>query len=76
MLAKVTSKNQITIPKQVMDEVGRPEYFELRCENGLIVLRPVRTYGTDLAQIRAKMRSLGLTGDTVAEAVAWARGKT
>ncbi len=30
---------------------------------------------TYLAQIRAKMRSLGLTGDTVAEAVAWARRK-
>ncbi len=73
MLAKVTSKNQITIPKRIMDEIGRPDYFEVRCENGLVVLRPVQTYDTDLAQIRAKMRSLGLTNDAVAEAVVWAR---
>ncbi|HHK60183.1 MAG TPA: AbrB/MazE/SpoVT family DNA-binding domain-containing protein [Desulfobacterales bacterium] len=75
MLAKVTSKNQITIPKQIMDEIGRPDYFEVQCENGLVLLKPVRTYDTDLARIRAKMRSLGLTERTVAEAVAWARRK-
>ena len=75
MLAKVTSKNQITIPKQIMDKIGRADYFEVQWENGLLLLRPVRTGDADLARIRDKMRALGLTDKTVAEAVAWARSK-
>ncbi len=40
MLAKLTSKNQITLPKAVVSEVEAAEYFEVAVENGRIVLTP------------------------------------
>lgn len=29
MLAKITSKNQITIPKRIMDQIRDTRYFEI-----------------------------------------------
>jgi bifunctional DNA-binding transcriptional regulator/antitoxin component of YhaV-PrlF toxin-antitoxin module len=73
MLAKLTSKNQITIPKKVLSELGEVEYFDVEYREGVVVLKPVRVYDTDLEGIRAKMRKLGLSGKSVGEAVRWAR---
>ncbi len=42
MLAKLTSKNQITIPKAVISAFEGAEYFDVTEENGCIVLAPVR----------------------------------
>lgn len=42
MLAKLTSKNQITLPEAVIAKVDATEYFEVAVENGRIVLIPVR----------------------------------
>lgn len=42
MLAKLTSKNQITIPKAVISAFKGAQYFEVAEENGRIVLDPVR----------------------------------
>jgi AbrB family looped-hinge helix DNA binding protein len=75
MLAKLTSKNQITIPKKVLEKLGGVEYFDVTYRNGAIVLKPVRVYETDLERIRAKTRKLGLTADSVKEAVRWARSR-
>jgi bifunctional DNA-binding transcriptional regulator/antitoxin component of YhaV-PrlF toxin-antitoxin module len=46
MLAKMTAKNQITIPKKVLKSVGmaredKERYFDTEVINGLIVLKPV-----------------------------------
>ena len=75
MLAKMTSKNQITIPKKIIDQVPEAQYFDVEIKEGIIQLRPLKIYGTDLEQIRSKVRKLGLNENTVAEAIKWARKK-
>ena len=75
MLAKITSKNQITIPKKIMDQMPRVKYFEVEIKDGKIELKPLRVYETDLENIRSKMKNLGLKPDSVREAVEWARSK-
>ena len=42
MLAKLTSKNQLTLPKSITAAVGTAEYFDVEASNGRIVLTPVR----------------------------------
>ena len=73
MLAKVTSKNQITIPKKIMDQLSGTKHFDVELKDGASVLKPVRLYDIDLNQIRLKMNSLGIKKNTVAEAIQWAR---
>ncbi|HNH36587.1 MAG TPA: AbrB/MazE/SpoVT family DNA-binding domain-containing protein [Rhodocyclaceae bacterium] len=71
MLAKMTSKNQLTLPKSVTSAVEAAEYFEVEARNGQIVLTPVRIQRGDA--VRAKLAELGLTERDVADAVQWAR---
>ena len=75
MLAKLTSKNQITIPKSVLSQLPSVKYFDVKFKDDVVILRPVKVYGTDLGQIRAKMKKLGLTEESVPEAVRWARSR-
>ncbi len=70
-LAKITSKNQLTLPKSVTDELGPAEYFEVEVQNGQVVLTPVRIQRADA--VRAKLAELGLTEGDVGDAVTWAR---
>lgn len=72
MLAKLTSKNQLTLPKSVTQAVGPAEYFDVQTRNGEIVLTPVRIQRGDA--VRAKLAELGLTEADIGDAVAWARG--
>lgn len=71
MLAKITSKNQLTLPKSVTQAVGATEYFEVEARAGQIILTPVRIQRGDA--VRAKLAELGLTDADMADAVAWAR---
>jgi bifunctional DNA-binding transcriptional regulator/antitoxin component of YhaV-PrlF toxin-antitoxin module len=71
MLAKMTSKNQLTLPKAVTKAVGDPQYFEVRAEGGQIVLTPVRIQRADA--VRAKLAELDISEQDVEDAVAWAR---
>lgn len=71
MLAKLTSKNQLTLPKAVTAAVEATEYFEVTAENGRIVLTPVRVNRAD--GVRAKLAGLGLSESDVTEAMTWAR---
>ena len=71
MLAKITSKNQITIPKSITNELGLVEYFDVEIHNGQVVLTPVRIQRADA--VRAKLAELALTEQDVSKAVAWAR---
>lgn len=73
MLAKMTSKNQITLPKAVVQSVGAAEYFDVEVREGQIVLTPVRIQRGDA--LRSKLAALGLTEADVAEAVDWARAE-
>ena len=71
MLAKLTSKNQLTLPKAVLEVVGKADYFDVAAEAGRIVLTPVRI--TRAGAVRGKLKELGITEDDVAAAVEWAR---
>ncbi|MGB8436909.1 MAG: AbrB/MazE/SpoVT family DNA-binding domain-containing protein [Burkholderiales bacterium] len=71
MLAKVTSKNQLTLPKSITNAVGAAEYFEVEARDGRIILTPVRILRADA--VRAKLAELDLSEQDVADAVMWAR---
>ena len=77
MLAKKTSKNQITLPKPVAEAFPDAEYFDVRVENNRILLRPVRITPVEsiLDGVREKMKKLGVTPKNVAWAIRWARRK-
>ena len=75
MLAKKTSKNQITIPKKIAESFPDVEYFDIRVEGDKILLAPAKILpaGPTLERVREKMRQLGIRGNDVSEAVRWAR---
>lgn len=72
MLAKKTSKNQITLPKKIVERFPDAEYFDVRAENGTIILKPVRPNRVD--EVRNKLAELGITERDIHDAVQWARG--
>jgi antitoxin component of MazEF toxin-antitoxin module len=71
MLAKMTSKNQLTLPKSVIEQVGATEYFDVEVKAGQVVLTPVRIQRADA--VRAKLAELNLSEADITDAVAWAR---
>ena len=71
MLAKLTSKNQLILPKKAVEALGAVTYFEVEVEGDHLVLRPTHIGGA--AAVRRKLAELGVRDEDVAEAVAWAR---
>ena len=71
MLAKRTAKNQLPLPKAVVEAVGSPDYFEVAAEAGRIVLTPARIGRADA--VRAKLAELGIDDGDVAAAIGRAR---
>ena len=71
MLAKLTTKNQLTLPKSITAAIGAAEYFDVEARDGQIILTPVRIQRGDA--LRAKLAELDLGEGDVAAAVAWAR---
>ena len=71
MLAKITSKNQLTLPKRITAAVDSAEYFEVEARNGQIVLTPVRFQLSPA--LCAKLEELDLKEQDVTDAVRWAR---
>ena len=71
MLAKITSKNQLTLPKSVTAAIGPVEYFDVEAREGQIILTPVRIQRGDA--VRAKLAELDIGPADVAAAVKWAR---
>ena len=57
MLAKLTSKNQLTLPKDIVSAFPGVSYFEVSERSGHIVLSPVRLNEGDA--VRRKLRELG-----------------
>jgi len=76
MLCKMTSKNQITLPKEVLRDFSGRDYFNARVEDGRIILEPmiVRPVETQrLAAIRDRIEAQGLTEDASAALIDEAR---
>ena len=71
VLAKKTSKNQITIPRNVVRRFAEVDYFDVTTDGESIVLRPLRPSRAD--EVRAYLDKLGITEQDLQDAVAWAR---
>ena len=71
MLARLKSRNELTLPEGVASAFEGVEYFDVAEESGRIVLTPVRPGRADV--VRDKLADLGVTEADVAEALAWAR---
>ena len=71
MLAKLTSRNRLTLPKVILSDFEGTEYFDVTEENDCIVLTPVQI--TRAGAVRAKLAELGLSEADIADAVASAR---
>jgi antitoxin component of MazEF toxin-antitoxin module len=71
VLIKINDKNQITLPKSLMQAVGAAEYFDVQARDGQLILTPVRLVTADA--VRAKLAELGISATDSAAAVDWAR---
>ncbi len=73
MLAKKTSKNQITLPKAVVSRFGEVDYFDVSTDGECIILRPLQRSRAE--EVRSRLAQLGIGEQDVADALAWAREK-
>jgi len=77
MLAKKTSKNQITLPKEIVKAFPDAEYFDVTIRDNMIRLMPVKItpVPSSLDRVRDKIEKLGLTEKEGGEAIQWARSR-
>lgn len=77
MIAKKTSKNQLTLPKEIASQFPGIEYFDISVKGKSIILKPLIMKPADntIGEIREKMEKLGIKSSDVADAVKWARKK-
>jgi hypothetical protein len=71
MLAKMTVKNQLTLPKALVAQFKGVEYFDVSVEGESLRLKPLKMSRADEA--REILESLGITEQDVTDAVEWAR---
>jgi hypothetical protein len=71
MLAKMTVKNQLTLPKTVVTRFKGVEYFDVSTDGESITLRPLVRSKAD--EVREHLAQLGITEQDVTDAIAWAR---
>ena len=74
MIAKKTSKNQLTLPKKAVERFPDVEYFEVLVTDSQISLVPVRP--GQLQEVQKRLERLGVSAKDVADAVAWARNSS
>ncbi len=73
MLAKKTTKNQLTLPKAIVSRFAGVEYFDVSTDGRAIVLRPLEVSRADV--VRERLGQMGIVESDVPDAVAWARRK-
>jgi hypothetical protein len=71
MLAKRTSKNQITLPKAIIAGFEDIEYFEISQQDGRIILEPVQINQAD--KVREKLNALGIKERDLEDAIQYVR---
>jgi hypothetical protein len=71
MLAKKTSKNQLTLPKAVASRFPGVDYFEVSTDGKLITLRPFER--SRIEEVWEHLEKLGITEQDVSDVVKWAR---
>jgi hypothetical protein len=70
MLAKMTVKNQLTLPKAVATRFSGVEYFDVSTDGASIVLRPLQRSRAD--EVRERLAQMDIGEQDVAAAVNWA----
>ena len=75
MLAKKTPKNQVTLPKAVVQALPDTDYFDVSVVEGAVVLKPVvvTISGERMRTVRAQVKALGVTAQDIRDAIRWAR---
>jgi hypothetical protein len=43
VVAKLTTENQLILPKSIIDQIQSSEYFDIQVEDGKIILTPVNS---------------------------------
>ena len=71
MLAKMTVKNQVTLPKAVVSHFHGVEYFDVSTDGTSITLRPLRRSRAD--EVRQQLAELGIEEQDVVDSVRWTR---
>ncbi len=71
MFVKLTSKNRLTLAKEIVKSFPGVDYFDVRAQDGRIVLEPVVPSRVD--EVRRRLEQLGLGKTAVADAIIWAR---
>ncbi len=71
MLAKMTVKNQLTLPKKIASRFAGVEYFDVSTDGVSITLQPLQRSRAD--EVRVHLEELGITEQDVADAIKWAR---
>ena len=71
MLAKKTTKNQITLPKAVVTRFSGVDYFDVSTDGKCIILRPLQESRAN--EVRARLAQLGIDQKDVTAAVTWSR---
>ncbi|MDU5527376.1 MAG: AbrB/MazE/SpoVT family DNA-binding domain-containing protein [Finegoldia magna] len=64
MIIEIKSKSQITIPKEIMQELNIDKGTNLECKvvNGEIVLTPIKFIGkTDIEEIKKKLNDINIS---------------
>jgi hypothetical protein len=75
VLVKLSSKNQVTVPRKILSQMPATQYLDVEWKDGVIVMKPVSVVEANLEYVREKMRRLGLNENSVIEAIQWARSK-
>ncbi|MFW6252766.1 MAG: AbrB/MazE/SpoVT family DNA-binding domain-containing protein [bacterium] len=73
MLAKLTVRNQLTIPKEIARQSPGVEYFDVATDGDKVVLTPLKQSRAD--EVRERLASYGIADADVDNAVAWSRGR-
>ena len=75
MIARLTDKNQLTIPDPLIFDLPDSEFFDITCEDGRIVLTPVTVAEINRRgdEVQRKLQERGITEKDVADAIKWAR---
>jgi hypothetical protein len=73
MITKKTAKNQVTLPKAIVERIPKTEFFDVDVRDGEIVLRPVQTASRTVTRIRQKAKRLEITQEDINAAIRWAR---
>lgn len=72
MIIEIKSKSQITIPKEIMQELNIDKGTNLDCKviNGEIVLTPIKFIGkTDIEEIKKKLNDINISENEYNEIV-------